>query len=687
VLGVRALEQIAGIARREDGGVVVMVALWLPLLLVLGSFVIDVGNWFEHRRNLQMQADAAALAAAGEFRRPCVNDPVKDMAHIYGGASPAGAVTGAYNEQVGDRPAANVRLLVNSQTWFNQPDNVDATVDTREPCQAAMIDVKLTETDLPWFLRVARVVPFINAHARVSFRRVGQNPRSSVPIGVPEANPKRGRVELVDEGTGEVLGQAPLARMDAGEGGDAIWSNAAQPIERRIDRARIGVRVVLSGSDATTFSCGDALVDCFEQPSARRGIALIRGYSTQGTVGTTDPPRDRDVRLTSGTCPVTSLSTPYFVGRDTGCNIGVDAEIDFGTTNPVGDRGAKVTANLVGDTKKSYAVTYDSERRRWTNTSAIPIAAGSGQTPIELRWEQTKGSVVIDGSTKTCSTANNNPCKGSFDAVHRTLSANDDVSGPIRDVLVTEVDAEGVPLPAPANSPYSFPRCTSDTDSCSRRLRVDVRIPSLEKAQSADAEPIAMRVAGSGSRTQALDCDPDVPNLKQELEEGCGRQYVRNTGQSCPENLTGVDQPWNCVAVSTGAAVSHMDGLTQRILDGAKTCTKPNRWASYWTDDGKLEPDPSDPRLVQVMVTKFGAFAGQGQGTVPVLDFAYFYVTGWRAEKDHPCTDEGDDPAAKGYIVGHFVEYIDRLNTGQADDEPCDFSDDTAGNCVAVLTH
>jgi Flp pilus assembly protein TadG len=674
VLVVRAPGHIGGPARREDGGVLVIVALWLPLLVVLASFVIDVGNWFEHRRHLQVQADAAALAAAGDVSR-CRSDPVaadaliEDQARRYGGV----ATPDAFNVQVGGTPRENAHLLVNSQTWFDQPDTVDATVDTAGPCEASMIDVKLTETDLPWFFRTARVVPFINAHARVSIMRVGQNRRSSVPIGFPTANPKRGQVQLIDESDGAVLASAALTRAGT-DAGQVIWNNAAAPIERKIDKQNIGVRVVLSGSDSTT--CGDALVECYQPPGTQHGVSLIHGYSTSGTVGATDAPRARDVRLTPGTCPAA-----YFVAATAACTIGVDASIDFGSTSdPVGALGAKVTANIVGQ-KTSYALAYDGTR--WQSGAAIPIGVQAGETPIELHWERTKGQVVLDGATKTCNTANKNPCTGSFGVVHRALSARDDVSGPLQGVYVTEVDAAGSPVQLNANS---LPMCASPTDSCTRRLVVDVRIPNLQAAQSKDAPGVTMRVAGSGSRTQALDCDPDLPNLKQELASGCGAQYVRNTGQSCPNNLNGVAQPWNCVAVSTGAAVSHMDGLTDRILNGATTCASPNRWASYWTADGVVKPDPSDPRLVQIMLTPFGAFTSSGGGTVPVVDFAYFYITGWRAEKANPCTGQaGEDPAESGFIVGHFVEYVDTLNTGQAANDPCDLS--AAGSCVAVLTH
>ena len=43
-----------------------MVVLWMPVLADLLTFVVDVGNWFVHKRHLQMQADAGAFAGAQE---------------------------------------------------------------------------------------------------------------------------------------------------------------------------------------------------------------------------------------------------------------------------------------------------------------------------------------------------------------------------------------------------------------------------------------------------------------------------------------------------------------------------------------------------------------------------------------------------------------------------------------------
>jgi ABC-type glycerol-3-phosphate transport system substrate-binding protein len=56
---------IGRMVRDQSGGVLVTVAVALPMLVMLGSFVIDAGNWWVHKRHLQTQADAAALAGAG----------------------------------------------------------------------------------------------------------------------------------------------------------------------------------------------------------------------------------------------------------------------------------------------------------------------------------------------------------------------------------------------------------------------------------------------------------------------------------------------------------------------------------------------------------------------------------------------------------------------------------------------
>ena len=42
---------------------IALVGLLTPFFLLLLTLAIEIGNWYEHKRHLQIQVDAAALAA------------------------------------------------------------------------------------------------------------------------------------------------------------------------------------------------------------------------------------------------------------------------------------------------------------------------------------------------------------------------------------------------------------------------------------------------------------------------------------------------------------------------------------------------------------------------------------------------------------------------------------------------
>jgi hypothetical protein len=632
--------------------VLITVVLWLPLLVLMASFVLDVSNWFVHKRHLQMQADAAALAGAREWAQPaCDWSRVEATAHDYGGD--------VWNAQIGGTPADKVHMRLNSPTYHNQPTPVDSTVGA-PGCDSAMVDVKLTETDLPWFLKAAQFVPFINAHARVSIVQA-ETLSGALPVGVPDPSPARARVTFIDEATGEVLGERNLTR--AGDTNSPVWDNSGDPINLTIDRARIGVRVAISSTSSGPFACGDPLVECFDGQSAN-GLLHIRGWSAAGTVTPADNPIARDVRLLAGDC-----TGQYFSSASAQCFTGVDAQIDFGTLDPVGALGARVSANIGGN--QNYTLTYDPITTRWRSGTVIPIAAGAGPVSVNLDWEKRKGT----SGGLTCTNGNNTPCKGTFSAVQRIFAGSAARSGPVENMRVFEITD-------PALDANSFESCAT----CAHDLVVELElIPSLAAASSINDPPVILRLTGSGSLTQALDCDPTKSRLEDEIATGCTPSYAKNEGTVCPEPnvLWESPQPWTCVKRDTGAPPNKIaSGLNLRILgdEKAKTCTSPNNWANY--------PDisPSDPRIVQVFLTQFGSFAGSGNGTEPVTGFASFYVTGWQGSGggfSNPCVGQGDDETpGSGYIMGHFITYLASIDAdGSA---PCNWAE--LGVCVAVMT-
>ena len=120
--------------RDERGQVIVLAAVMIPVFLLMTALVLDAGNWFTHKRQLQNRADAAALAAGYELAQrwpACVGDPVSesaitDVAKHFGGALENGGVADdptAVNNEVVDN--SKFDIAVNSTSYDPGTDNTD----------------------------------------------------------------------------------------------------------------------------------------------------------------------------------------------------------------------------------------------------------------------------------------------------------------------------------------------------------------------------------------------------------------------------------------------------------------------------------------------------------------------------------------------------------------------------------
>jgi hypothetical protein len=624
------------LAGSERGGVLVTVALFLPVLVLIITFVVDVGNWFQHKRHLQLQADAGALAGGGGFTVPCADDPIVDATRRYAGDP---GHSSPYNLQVAPTDQTNVHVLINSDAYWNE-GGTDYS-DGGPPCTARMVDVKITESNLPWFFGLD-VVEAINAHARVEIRALNRS-QGALPVAVPDPNPQVARATFINNITGQVLASTPLTRVGLVDG-LAVWDNATAPLSVPINTSHIGVRIALGGASSTT--CGDPLVDCYDLASPG-GIVYARGYDGSSSGAQPNPPVARSVTLVPGSCP-----DPYFSTETSTCTVGIEATVDFGGLAPA---SAAITA-VRGNSR--FPLTYDAGTGTWRSAATMPVAAGSGPVPIALEWEETTGT--INGNA--CNSQGNNPCQGSFGVVQQTFGGTEIRSGPIKKIQIWE-----------AGSFWANSFALGTTHDLVVRIGI---VGNLENASSVNDPLVLLRV--TGSQNQAVDCDPDLPNLRDEIAQGCAPNYTVNTGTVCPGThpaLWSTPQPWNCVAIQTGGAVGQVEhGMRDRILGGSNTCTAPNNWNSF------PNIPPTDPRIVPVFLTPFGTFTGSGNEVVPVTGFATFYVTGWFSS---PCSS--DDPVNdRGYIVGHFIKYIYRLNEGGAGPDLCDFN--AFGSCIAVLT-
>jgi Flp pilus assembly protein TadG len=631
----------------ERGGVLVLVLLALPVLVLVMSLVLDVGNWLEHKRHLQVQADAAAFAGGDAFTAACSNTAVKDTAKGYSGAfSPT--LAGVDNSQVGGTPYSRMHMQINSRTYFNQSSPVDATVNTADPCQASMIDVKLTESDVPWFFKLAGV-PHINAHARVEIRQE-TTAKGALPVAVQELNPKSAKAIFIDEANpSTVLASVPLTKAGTANGLQ-LWDNATAPVRVPISVARVGVRIVVSGSSSTT--CGDPLVACYDLTGAN-GLLFVQGYDGSTSGARPHPPVVRDVALVpSGSAPCADRD---FVDGSATCTAKVSANIDFGTgtTNPTSSLGASVTAKANGTTIAG-GLSFNTTSHRWESGS-FSIAAGAGAVPITLDWAETATGTITGYGT--CAT-NKNPCHDTFGTVQRIFSATSSASGQV--ALAAVCDSAGLVC-----DKDSFARGTSQS------LVVRIGLSgNLADAQSAGDPTHILRLADP-QQNQALDCGG--ANLRDQLANGCTNTYTVNTGQACSGSIPG--PPYPCVATAQGFKTGQMNGLTTRLFSSNQTCSlAPNNWASF------PNLPPGDPRVIQVFLTPFGAYTGNGSGQLPVSGFASFYVTNFDGD---PCDSANPGPQ-KGEIWGHFIKYISSLNDGSGGTTTCDMS--SLGTCVAMLT-
>ena len=665
------------VVSEERGAIAIMLALLIPVIILFASFAIDIANFWVHKRHLQTMADAAALAGASAIG-PVGCDEAAVAAEVtkYAG--------GTYNPQVGKAGADRVHVRLNQQTYYSQASPVDSEV-TGTPCETMSVDVKMTETESPWLLRKFDALDFINAHARVEVLQT-ETAGGMLPIGVPEVNPKKVAVQFVDEVTNTNIGSPrPLNKRDGSVGGDIVWDNATDnggtSFDIPVESSRIGVRVIVSGTDSLT--CGELLVECYDADGTG-GLLFLRGWSAAPTVATgstsTDAPQARTAFLLPGTCP-----DAYFVVLTAACKVNLSAKVDFSL--PEADLSGNQSKGRVRATvgNVDYPMTYNTVSKLFETGAEIPVAVGAGPVEIGMRWEQRDGKV---GATQCGTGGQTKPCEGTFAGpVQRVFSSSPTRSGPVEAVSIS--DQTGTY----ANS---IQRCstTPEYTGCTRNFVVSVTVQGSFEVSEATDPPTVLRIGSeAGSQNQGLDCDPfpgadgKIPGFADELALGCGPDYKVNSGTACPgspQDLWASAQPWECVAVETGDRTNMVAmGLNRRILgiDKPTSCTAPNNWPDFEKDD---------PRIAPVFLVPFGAFAGTGQTTVPVARFAYFYVTGWVGGGGgfaNPCYGAGDDPVPgndRAAMAGHFIKYVNNLGSAGSGGKTCDLA--SLDGCVAVMT-
>ena len=305
-----------GRGRSEDGGILVLSALLFPVFLLLVALVIDVGNWYTHKRQLQIRADAGALAAGVSYAQnwtACVqsDDPtlkattaltIANMARQYAADpeasdyAPDSVPVSLHNSEIANQ--AKLDVVVNSPSYYRRhglhrwaagqvadPCYLHPTGDEISPAGGHWVDVKVTERDLPsLFGSIGLPLSRNSARARVEIRpAVSLN--NFLPIAVPDTAIVKAQLRYYDECSDPGHALPPIAIVDLAPlpaadqtayqnaGGGALWGPQSVTDPAVGDRSR-----PVSLALPSAASCGQAYLPVGVQV---RIAAVPRSTSTR----------------------------------------------------------------------------------------------------------------------------------------------------------------------------------------------------------------------------------------------------------------------------------------------------------------------------------------------------------------------------------------------------------------------
>jgi Putative Flp pilus-assembly TadE/G-like len=693
----------------ERGAVIVMVAIWLPVLALFVSFAVDFAHFFDYSRNLQNRADAAALAAAVAYGNTCFTTPtatqtdaIGKVAQQYAGppsGTPPGnlpfpTISGTYQNQpnLTQGTAGNFHMLLNStQNWAPGVANwtmgtAGNTTSSTALCSSrdedgnvgAMVDVRLTQANLGLFFPLLSFTPTINAHARAALE--GEVSTTTEPIAVGDSgNTPCVSVRLVNASTNALIQTVNLTKVPpdpANPTAPVQWDNSGSPASVTMPSSDgVYVQPFLNDCNGTGVTYDD---------SSNTGLLMINNHpATDPTVGTGSAPQLNSAGVTatgSGACapPTFANGTQYFsVG---GCTITVRAGVTFASGIPNGQRNVYLLERTWDNVNNVWVTPPPSNQNKMGSGGQCPansfcqsttIADTSGIDQFVIAWAQTSGS--INGTS--CS-GNPTPaaCQGNFGVLAQSFGAcngcdQPDDSGPIVFSRVSEVAGGTI-----TNDMNSF------AGGSSHNLIFTLKLSGLNTATPGSPATVLRFANSTNHQTGLIDCGQGN-GLNADAEVvyyGCGPNnpyftspplnplfiYSRPPGSNCSPATDGNTTGWpngnnqDCVQTTPGSRrVGIVCTLVDRIVNapygtnctGGSTATCPaNNWSSV---NGSRDIPAGDPRAVEMIISSpadFASGAGSPQSWLPIRRFATFYVTGWDNNIKPTCNGVNEPYPTKG---------------------------------------
>lgn len=613
--------------RDERGGVLVWFAVMGTAIFFLVAFVIDIGNYFEHRRHLQLQADAAALAGGTAWAYPCdatTETNIENLARDYGGPH-VGHTGSPYNAQIGNTATSNLHLLLNSTQYWNHGGTDHS--DGGGPCATGFLDVRVTDSHVRSFFNIdlgfplSAIIPSINAHARVEAQKVTAL-SGLLPLFVRDINPRSGAALFVT-GSGSTASFAadPKYMQKSGScaSGLGCWSNASNRSSVTVGTATSLVVALSSlpqcpqSAGAPCFDidrshaavstpalmCSQSGVECYASDGTSQldtGLVFIRGFDdttsttccvTNGA-GPYSPPVVREVELAGNPFNSATCADGYFVYLTSGsCTVAIRAKVDM-TSAFASSQNAQVTAfsnpqSACGN--NGTGLSFDSTTGYWVGNCTIDAASRAVTFSIEWRLKKTNVSGYGD-----CTQNFNGPCHDQVNGAQRVYGGLDVYSGPVRVARVWNADASPPPCTPALTTPfYGFPQsqcrgANAYPNGSVHSLYAEVQVAGAVATSTSDP-PVQLRVvdktAGNDDTNQSgVDCEQGV-NYRNEITKGCVPLYTVT-----PESRLSAPDPCNppypnaqsvltqatppardCAATANGASVGQFsDGIIGRVL-------------------------------------------------------------------------------------------------------------------------
>ena len=665
----------------------------MVVFLLFAALVMDVGNWFSHKRQLQNRADAGALAAGVEYQTSwpsCIAGDAATATRIgnnarafAGDPNPTTPVITPVNTETANQ--ANLSVYINSTSYdaamndgggpcFNHPADPN---DPISPAGGYWTDVKVKERDLGSFFG-SLGIPLSRNIARA---RVEIHPAISLngflPLAVPDRRIVKAQIRYWNECDNTLLATADLNALPIGyqtTPGLSLWAptagNPALPAGVNLtlpsaltgcpstqDYVPVGVEVRFTSEPNVDINAScPALVaakyaDCFHR------VSQFRAYPPLSS--TANAPRIRAVSL-AGCSPDGYFSRSL---TDT-CSLAVSATISWGALATT-TAGLTVQATTNGNTL-DLTTAGPSPSGAWTGSGLVTQTASGSDTapyntsrnPIKLTIEDTNTTHTW-GSLGACKSGNKNPCKSTV-IVHESFVATDASAG-LADLVRTSLTQQGS---------GGQPQAAYDGGPLGALVTV---YPTLGlRIALATGDFTVLRQSGSQA-TQLLDCEPPggggISQIRQEFAKGCITWYGKNpftqgnwwdvSTQTCPGSTTffktpnppGTDpytnsasNPFRCVPtvpgsvgnpvsdgikIRTGNCVGNVN-LSSYTCQGNPPCSNPNTY-----DPLTKTFAPGDKqRVVNLFIVPYQALKGIGGSNstqvLPILGFAAFYVTGWK---------------------------------------------------------